>query len=274
MVLGSSNVAPRAALGLVLVLFASLFGWARGLRLSSSARGWPSLSVPVRPPLLRRRTTLIEGDGPGAAEHKLPPRTSTSFKEGEFVRDRAANSISFGGSVSIDADVLELSPNAITEYLSNPGRLLSAAWDRNLIEHVDGHVFRLQMRPIRFASVNVDNTVEVEVEYAASGAVSIQSRSVDTRVRVGRRGREKQVKLGLEVSGTLEPQHPDAAHGHLTGGVGFRARARLIKPLTLLPDRLLKPAASAVNKRMLRMAGSRFVDRVTEGASGWCREQQ
>lgn len=241
----------------------------RGDRLPGHARPWLAVNR------LRPLGTTLPGDehdrdldvnvdelgGAGVA--------AANFFEREFERCRNNNTMTFGGSVSIDSPLPNLTPEAVAGYVADPTRLLGAAWNKEMIEHVDGTVFRLKMRPLRFVTVHVNNAVLVDVNYAADGGVEISSKSVETLVRVGRQGQEKRVDLGLRLSGTLAAQPSDATHAHLAGGVGFEAQAKLIRPLAALPDRLLKPAVSALNRRILKTAGARFVAGVVRGVEGW-----
>ena len=67
-------------------------------------------------------------------------------------------------------------------------------------------------------------------------------------------------------------QQPQA--GRIVGDCGFQAGGRLIKPLRLLPDRILRSAAGVVNKRILSYAETVFLSGLATEFWEWYDDEQ
>ena len=87
------------------------------------------------------------------------------------------------------------------------------------------------------------------------------------------RGRGRAVDgVNIELGGSLEPQEPGSV-GRIRGDVGFKTTGTLIAPLSLAPDRLLKLAATVVNRRVLNFAEELFVEGVKNGFADWSQNR-
>ena len=72
-----------------------------------------------------------------------------------------------------------------------------------------------------------------------------------------------------------DPKQPEPrAAAQVVGDCGFTAGGKLIRPLRLLPDRILRPAASVVNQRILAYAETVFLSGLATAFWDWYDEDQ
>ena len=149
--------------------------------------------------------------------------------------------------------------------------------------------YRLQLQELNFAVLRVQNYVDVLVTCRAGGAVQIKSLDMQTTVRLRSSSDlepPKKVEVSLDLSGTIRAQlsSPSSdkhsgdvsfdAPGRIIGDCGFQAGGKLIRPLRLLPDRILRPAASVVNKRILAYAETVFLSGMKTAFWEWYDDEQ
>ena len=145
------------------------------------------------------------------------------------------------------------------------------------------------MQELNFAVLKVQNYVDVLVTCGAGGAVQIKSLDMQTTVRLRSSSASeppKKVEVSLDLSGTIRAQlsSPSSdrnsgdvsfdAPGRIIGDCGFQAGGKLIRPLRLLPDRILRPAANVVNKRILAYAETIFLSGMKTAFWEWYDDEQ
>lgn len=205
---------------------------------------------------------LLSRTGSSIVTSTRPTRT--------FYRRVSFDKVEFGGSLEIDSTLSGVNSARFAEFLS-PLRVVSAAWDADMVERVDSRIFRLKQDPLDFAgALRVETTVQVEVEQEDSGGLRLSSREIESVTRIGRD--TQKLDIDIKLDGRLIPQEGKIAV--LKGSFEYTTGGKLVGPLLFLPDPVLDAAATAVNTGILNYARDRFVDGIVKDFWDWDRQQR
>ena len=184
-----------------------------------------------------------------------------------FYRRVGFDRVEFGGRLAVDS-TLEASSAQFSEYLT-PKRIVSAAWDPNMVQDLEDGVFRLTQEPVNFAGSELAISVDVAVVQKGS-AMKLDSKDISCVITFNRRPQRLPVDISLD--GRLLPQSSDPSR--IQGSFDFTIKGKLVGPLLLLPDPALSAATGLVSLGIIRYAQNRFVNGVKSDFRLWQQQQQ
>ena len=183
--------------------------------------------------------------------------------------------IKFGGTFQLREPFRGVRAGRATDYLSDPLRVIAAAWPPHLIKgptvREDGVLdYDLEQETINFAGLlTVDGTVDMEVRQSPRGGVTLTSKKLRSIAKLSN-GQSVDVPIDFELEGRLDPQASDPnASAAIRGEFRFSVAADLVGPLLLLPSPALKAAAVAVNRQL--DLGGRFTRGILGKYPAWAR---
>lgn len=135
-------------------------------------------------------------------------------------------------------------------------------WDEKLVEDRGNSVYRLQVMPLRFVTLQVAPWVEVEMKTLLSKTnqqpvFCLQSIDFDPNIQIlpGMRVTAESFGIVIEVAGQLRP----SADGKgVQGAIAFQTTGQLSRPLRLVPESALKAAADTINDTVVKFATESF----------------
>lgn len=233
---------------------------------------WPSGRTSVR-----SRTT-VSGAAPPAlsasSPRSIPTVNESRRKElltrrgNHFQLDRSSGRIEFGSTAYLVTQLTN--PNEdeddnsglISTWLRDEKGLAMSIWDEKLVEDRGNSVYRLQVMPLRFVTLQVAPWVEVEMKTLLSKTnqqpvFCLQSIDFDPNIQIlpGMRVTAESFGIVIEVAGQLRP----SADGKgVQGAIAFQTTGQLSRPLRLVPESALKAAADTINDTVVKFATESF----------------
>eukprot|EP00536_Pseudo-nitzschia_multiseries_P007985 jgi/Psemu1/305373/fgenesh1_kg.194_\ len=202
-----------------------------------------------------RRKELLKRDGP------------------YFQLDKLSGSIEFGAATKLVTDLSQskdCSKESIEEWLSDSdGKGLALSiWDESLMEVLPNSVYRLQTMPLKFVTLELQPSVDLQMWTQPSGKnragrllppiFKLNSVGFETNLRLlPGMGVVSSESLGIfiEVAGDLRPSEDGKG---VTGTISFQTKGVLPGPLRLLPQSALKVAADSINEKIVELAVASF----------------
>ena len=180
--------------------------------------------------------------------------------------------IEFGGKLSLDSVVRGSEAGRLAAFLT-PKRVVSAAWKAQNVEALGGggegvERFRLKQDPLDFAALRVTTFVDVAVTPGDRGGLTLASEGIVCKASWAGQG-ERQLDVRIDLGGVLEPQGAEGGPGRIRGAFDFTTSGRLVGPLLLTPDPVIRLAADLVVAGVVEYARSRFVTGVRDSLLAW-----
>jgi hypothetical protein len=201
--------------------------------------------------------------------------------------DRPSGKIEFGAAVDLVTTLEEgrrldddnvantnvanvAASSLIDEWLLDGRGIALSIWDADLITELSPTEYRLETMPLRFVTLDVRPTVHMDMWTQPPGPnkagrllppiFKLQSRSVDVTVRSTGGPADvllsvDDLGLDVEVVGDLRPT-PDGRG--VQGKICFQTTGVLPLPLRVVPEPVLKLAASTISDTVTRFAVSSF----------------
>lgn len=205
-----------------------------------------------------RRKELLKRDGP------------------YFQLDKLNGNIEFGAATKLVTDLSKNNKNtdanneSIEQWLSDSdGKGLALSiWDESLMEVLPNSVYRLQTMPLRFVTLELQPSVDLQMWTQRAGK-NRAGRQLPSIFKLNSVGFETNLRLlpGLgvisseslgifiEVAGDLRPSEDGKG---VTGTISFQTKGNLPPPLRLLPQSVLKAAADTINDTVVQFAVASF----------------
>jgi len=205
-----------------------------------------------------RRKELLKRDGP------------------YFQLDKLSGNIEFGAATKLVTDLSKNKKNtdankeSIEQWLSDSdGKGLALSiWDESLMEVLPNSVYRLQTMPLRFVTLELQPSVDLQMWTQPAGK-NRAGRQLPSIFKLNSVGFETNLRLlpGLgvisseslgifiEVAGDLRPSEDGKG---VTGTISFQTKGNLPPPLRLLPQSALKAAADTINDTVVQFAVASF----------------
>mmetsp|Transcript_15413 Transcript_15413/g.35530 ORF Transcript_15413/g.35530 Transcript_15413/m.35530 type:complete len:310 (+) Transcript_15413:221-1150(+) len=190
-----------------------------------------------------------------------------------FQLDKLSGSIEFGAATKLVTDLSQnknCNKESIEQWLSdNDGKGLALSiWDESLMEVLPDSVYRLQTMPLKFVTLELQPSVDLQMWTQPSGKnragrqlppiFKLNSVGFETNLRLlPGMGVVSSESLGIfiEVAGDLRPSEDGKG---VTGTISFQTKGLLPGPLRLLPQSALKVAADTINDKIVELAVASF----------------
>ena len=182
--------------------------------------------------------------------------------------------IEFGGQLSIDTKVRGDAKD-LSAFLT-PQRIVESAWNPANVERLpspseDRACFRLKQDEVTFVALRVNTYVDVDVVSVGDrGGVTLESKDIICKASWANQA-EKQLDVRIKLVGELKPQAASGA-ARVRGNFDFTVSGKLVGPLLLTPDPLIRVAADLIDQGVLQYANSRFVRGIESSFARWLRE--
>lgn len=216
-------------------------------------------------PVMAFTSTSIGG---AAATHSRRLRPAICMNTiNTWYRRKSPMLIEFGAQLKVNTVLAGVNPDHLSAYLAEPRNVIEASWPADRIKDLGPSTFRLVQDQLRFAVVDVNNSVDVEVTCSAS-RVDLESTNIESMVTIGNEKQRADVSLKLDGHVEVRPAKP-STNSQLVGAVQFSTQGKLIGPLLFLPDGPLELATGIVNRAILDYASKEFSAGIRSGFLRW-----
>lgn len=156
-------------------------------------------------------------------------------------------------------------PVPIQHYLRQPRRLVSALVDPRRTEQLGENLFRLKMRPLRFIILNLQPTVDLQVQSNTEGHVHLESVGCEIR------GVEYiNQRFRLKLVGNLYPvQTGDQTS--LQGKADLEVQVDVPPPLEIMPRAVLESTGNNLLSRVLSTIKQRLMHQLIVDYCHWAQ---
>lgn len=253
-------------------------------RATATQRNWNRNQAAVATVALEAATPRIQQTPEQKARRQELLRRDGPY----FALDKLSGQIEFGAATKLVTD-LSSNPSvdkaSIEEWLGdNDGRGLALSiWDENLMTVLPNSVYRLQVMPIQFVTLELQPSVDLQMWTQPAGKnragrelppiFKLNSVAFETNLRLlPGLGIISSEALGIfiEVAGDLRPSEDGKG---VTGTISFQTKGFLPPPLRLLPQSALKLAADAINESIVGLAVGSFEKGAMEKYDEYMRER-
>jgi hypothetical protein len=170
--------------------------------------------------------------------------------------------IKFTASQSVEIAILE-QPVPIQHYLRQPQRLVNALVEPSCMQILTDEVFRLQMRPVTFMSLNIQPIVDMKVWAQSNGTIYL--RSLGCQI-LGVDYVNQHFQLNLQ--GYLSPHQFSTGDG-LQGKADLEVLVELPPPFSLTPKPILEAAGNSLLRSVLLRMKQRLLKQLLSDYRCW-----